>query len=146
MITTVRKSALVPYTSNEMYHLVSDIHAYPEFLPWCRDAKILTKDGPKLSARLEMSLGRLRHAFTTSNQMLEGRRIEMQLVEGPFKHLHGVWRFESLGESGCQVKLDMDFEFANKLLAMALSKPFNMITTTLVDSFCKRAKQQYGAR
>ncbi len=145
-MTTVRKTALVPYSSDEMYRLVSDIHSYPEFLPWCKGAKILSKEGSQLSARLEMSLGKLRHAFTTRNQMQDGQRIEMELVEGPFKHLNGVWRFDSLGDDGCQVKLEMDFEFASRILAMALNKPFNMITTTLVDAFCQRAVQQYGAR
>ena len=72
--------------------------------------------------------------------------IEMRLIEGPFRHLDGFWRFEPVGETACKVSLDLDFEFANKLIGMAMGPLFNQIANTLVDSFCKRAVDVFGKR
>ena len=70
----------------------------------------------------------------------------MRLVEGPFKHLEGFWRFDSLGEQACKVSLDLEFEFSNRLVGMAMGPVFSQIANTLVDAFSKRAEQVYGKR
>jgi ribosome-associated toxin RatA of RatAB toxin-antitoxin module len=73
-----------------------------------------------------------------------GKIIEVQLIDGPFKHLHGFWRFEPLGDNGCKVTLDMEYEFSSKLLGLAIGPVFTQIANTLVDAFCKRAESLYG--
>ena len=70
--------------------------------------------------------------------------IEVELVNGPFKHLHGFWRFEALSEDACKVSLDLEYEFSNKLLSMAIGPVFNQIANTMVDSFVQRAETVYG--
>ena len=70
--------------------------------------------------------------------------IEMRLEQGPFKHLQGFWRFDTLGERACKVSLDLDFEFSNKLVGMAMGPIFSQIANTLVDAFSKRAVDVYG--
>ena len=72
--------------------------------------------------------------------------IEVRLVEGPFKHLNGFWRFDPLGESGCKVSFDLEFEFASRVLSMVVGPVFSQIANSLVDSFLKRAEQVYGKR
>ncbi len=145
-MTAIHRQALVPYTNDEMYGLICDIEAYPEFLPWCEGARILEQHGNELSARLELAKGRIRQAFTTRNLMHEGHSIEMALIEGPFKHLKGRWLLEGLGDHGCEIQLQMDFEFANRLMEMTLGRVFNQIVNSLVDSFHQRAVQVYGRR
>ncbi len=143
---TINRSALVPYSPAEMYALVNEVETYPEFLPWCKSSRVLSRDEDEVRASLDLARGGFEKSFTTCNRLQKNKMIEMRLVEGPFRHLDGFWRFETLGEHACKVSLDMDFEFANKLVGMAMGPIFNQITNTLVDSFCKRAIDVYGSR
>ncbi len=143
-MTTINKSALVPYSAAQMYALVDGIDAYSEFLPWCRHSEELDRSDDEVEARLDIAHSGIRKSFTTRNRLQKDRQIEMQLVEGPFRDLHGVWRFEPLGDAGSKVMLDLEFEFSSKLLSMTFGPLFNMIASSLMDSFIQRAKQVYG--
>ena len=142
----INRSALVPYTPAEMFSLVNDIESYSQFLPWCKSSRVLSRNDDEVRASLELARGGFEKAFTTCNRLQKNKMIEMRLVEGPFRHLDGFWRFEPLGEHACKVSLDMDFEFSNKLVGLAMGPIFNQIANTLVDSFCKRAIDVYGSR
>lgn len=146
MTTSIHKSALVAYTPAEMYALVSDIEAYPEFLPWCRAARILWRGDDEVKACIDMAKGSLHKAFTTHNRHQANKMIEMRLVEGPFERLEGYWRFDLLGDKACKVSLDLEFEFANRMLSMMIGPVFSQIANTLVDAFQQRAVQVYGKR
>ena len=140
----ISKSALVPYAPEQMFKLVDDIDAYPEFLPWCGDARVLSREGDEVKASVEISHSGINKSFTTLNRLQAGKMIEMQLVDGPFKHLHGFWSFTPLGDEGCKVSLDLEYEFSSKLLGLAIGKVFGQIANALVDSFCQRAIAVYG--
>ena len=142
----IHRNALVPYTAAEMYVLVDDIDAYPEFLPWCKSATVLRRDRDEVRARIDMAKGGIHKSFTTCNRLQENKIIEMRLLEGPFSHLEGFWRFEALGENGCKVLLDLEFEFSNRILKMMVGPIFDQIANTLVDAFCERAIEVYGRR
>lgn len=136
----------MPYTAAEMYILVDDIDAYPLFLPWCKSSKVLSRDEDEVKARIEMAKSGIHKSFTTCNRLQKDKIIEMRLVEGPFRHLEGFWRFENLGEKGCKVALDLEFEFSNKILKMTVGPIFEQVANTLVDAFCERAMDVYGKR
>lgn len=140
----VRKSALVGYSAEQMYDLVADMHAYPEFLPWCESAEILSQDEDQFCGRLEVARVGIRQAFTTCNRFRRGERMELALVDGPFRKLRGVWTFRPLREDACKVQLLLDFEFSGRLIDKAFGGVFHQIANTLVDAFCKRAEQVYG--
>lgn len=127
-----------------MYALVNDIESYSQFLPWCRSSHILAQGMDELKASIEIAHGGLHKSFTTLNRLQRDKMIEMRLVEGPFRHLEGYWRFDTLGEQACKVSLDLDFEFSNRLVGMAMGPVFSQIANTLVDAFCKRARDVYG--
>jgi len=135
----------VPYSAQQMYDLVSDVEAYPRFLPWCNSARVLGTSGDRTTATIELALGGIRKSFTTRNRVVPGERIDIHLANGPFRRLEGSWRFRDLAEGGCEVSLDMDFEFASRMLSMALSRAFGQVTRTLVDAFRRRAAQIYGS-
>ena len=139
----VRTAEFIPFSARQMFELVNDIEAYPEFLPWCSDARVERRTGNGIVATVTISKGSMHHAFTTENHNREYDRIEMGFVKGPFKRFHGVWRFED-APGGCNVMLNLDFEFSSKLLATALSKVFKMITGSMVQAFRQRAQRLYG--
>ena len=145
-MATVNKSALVLYSAAEMYGLVENIEAYPQFLPWCRSAHILSRGADEVRATIEMAKSGVHKSFTTCNRMQPNKMIDIRLLEGPFKRLQGYWRFESLRAGASKVSLDMEFEFANTLLRVAVEPVFKQIANSLVDAFCKRAVDLYGQR
>jgi len=132
--------------------LVDDIESYPQFLPWCRSAAILSRDEDEVRASLELAKGAIQKSFTTLNRNQKNKMIEMRLVEGPFKQLEGFWRFNQLVNSredtqvACKVSLDLEYEFSNALLAMTVGPVFNQIANKLVDAFSQRAVTVYGKR
>lgn len=140
----INKHALVPYTATQMFMLVDDVASYPEFLPWCSGTTVLSRTEDEVRASLDISHSGLHKSFTTLNRLQSGKMIEMRLLEGPFKHLQGFWRFEALGDEGCKVSLDLEFEFANMLVGLTFGPVFGQMAGTLVDAFTKRAKQIYG--
>lgn len=142
----INRSALVPYNAAEMFSLVDDVEAYPQFMPWCKSATVLSRDDDEVRASLELVRGGFEKSFTTCNRLQKNKMIEIRLVKGPFRQLDGFWRFEPIGENACKVSLHLNFEFANKLVGMAMGPVFNQIANTLVDSFCQRAIDVYGKR
>lgn len=134
------------YSSQEMFNLVNDINAYPEFLPNCSDAKIISQQNNKMTASLEISKAGLKKWFTTENTMIDEHTVALQLVDGPFKALHGRWHFKTLDEQACKVELKLEFEFASKLIELAFGKIFNEVAKNMVNAFTKRAKEVYGSR
>ena len=145
-MTIIHRNALVPYSTSEMYGLVADVGAYPQFLPWCGASRSESFSEAEVQASIEIVHGRIRKSFTTLNRMDQDKSIEMHLLDGPFKFLEGRWHFEALGDEGSKVSLDMDFEFSNKLMKLLIGPAFTEIANTLVDAFCKRAAEVYGRR
>ncbi len=148
----VRKSVLLWYSAPEMYALVTAVEDYPQFLPWCADAKVLAETDTGMKARLTLAFGGVRHAFTTMNEHVDGRSVDLSLVDGPFSLLDGHWQFLPLGEDAaapkpaCKVEFDMRYAFANGALEAVISPVFDRIANSLVDSFVRRAEEVYGAR
>jgi ribosome-associated toxin RatA of RatAB toxin-antitoxin module len=143
-VTTIHRSALVPYSASEMFHLVDDVDSYHQFLPWCAASKVLSRDADQVRATIQVAKGAVNKSFTTVNHLQKDKMIEMRLVEGPFHHLEGFWRFEALEERGCKVSLDMDFEFSGRMMQMLVGPVFSQIAGSLVDAFVKRAEEVYG--
>ncbi len=140
----VEKSALVPFSDRQMFDLVKHVVRYPEFLPWCHAAELLSDDGHKVCGRIEVARMGIRQSFATCNGYEAPRWMNIELVEGPFKSLHGRWDFQALREDACKVMLRLEFEFSGQLIDAAFGKVFHRIANTLVESFCKRARDVYG--
>jgi len=143
-MSSISKSALVPYRAEQMYKLVDNVPDYPQFLPWCGGAEEISRNDDEVKASVLISHSGINKSFTTRNRLQKNKMIEMELVNGPFKHLHGFWRFEALSDTACKVSLDLEYEFSSKLLGLVVGPVFNQIANSMVDSFCQRADTLYG--
>jgi ribosome-associated toxin RatA of RatAB toxin-antitoxin module len=139
----VSRSALVPYSAQQMYVLVEDVESYPDFLPWCGGAVLHWRDGDVLEGSVEMHLAGLRRSFRTRNRMREYEAIDLELVEGPFSHLNGGWHFKALDHLGCKVSLAVEFEINSRATNRLLGRYFEEICNSLVDAFVRRANDIY---
>ena len=144
---TVHKSVLIWYSAEEMFALVTDVARYPEFLPWCDHAAVLDTDEKGMKAEVGIAFSGIHQTFTTYNEHVPGRQVRMALVDGPFSHLDGQWKFIPLGQPGqraCKVELELRYSFRNAALAALVGPVFDKIAGSLVDAFVKRAEQVYG--
>ena len=82
--------------------------------------------------------------FTTANIMQESKRIDLNLVDGPFKYLRGTWGFNPTKHGGSEITFDLDFEFSNPLLKVAFGGFFKSIVESMVGAFCNEANVRYG--
>jgi len=142
-MTIVNKSRTVPYTCEQMYNLVDDIENYGEFLPYFASSLVHHRNEDEVQATLNITAAGMTKSFTTRNLLQPNKMIEIRLVDGPFSHLEGFWRFDETPE-GCQISFDLEFDFAGKMFSMLLGPIFEQVTDKLVDSFCDRAKAIYG--
>ncbi|MFN4263242.1 MAG: type II toxin-antitoxin system RatA family toxin [Thioalkalivibrionaceae bacterium] len=151
MTHRVSRSAVVPHSVEQMFDLVNDVESYPEFLPGCRAAQVVERREGAIKASIALSRGGLQKTFTTWNELDRPHRITMRLVDGPFKRLDGVWRFEADPRAPdeaprTRISLDLEFEFASKLVALAIGPVFHQIANSLVGAFERRAAERLTVR
>lgn len=142
-MTIVKKSRVVPFTCEQMYGLVNDVEHYAEFLPYCAQSLVHHRDEDEVQATLVIAAAGMSKSFTTRNRLQMNKMIEIRLVDGPFSHLEGFWRFDEVPD-GCKVSFDLEFEFAGRMFSMLLGPVFEQVTDKMVDAFCDRAEALYG--
>ena len=140
----IEKSIIVPYSSEQMYSLVTDVTSYPKFVSLCSNGVIEEFHEDGYTATLEFEVNRIRKSFTTKNTVVPFSKISMALKSGPFKKLSGSWQFTALGEAGCKVEFNLDYEISSKMAAVAFKPVFDTISKTMVSTFYKEARRRYG--
>jgi|SRR6266850_227031 len=141
----ITRSAIVEHSAGELYALVEAIEAYPGFLPWCLEARVLERDSSFTKATITAGMGGVRQSFTTRNENRPGKAIDMRLLEGPFRQFAAAWRFSPLAAQACRIEFDLQYEFSSRALARLLEPLFNRIADSMVDAFARRADEVYGS-
>ena len=141
---TVKKSVLLWYSPQEMYLLVTAIDQYPQFLPWCDQARIVAADDLGVMAEVGISFSGIRQTFTTRNTHTPDQRVAMSLVKGPFSSLDGEWIFLPLAQDACKVLFTLKYAFSSRTLEALVGPIFNRIASSFIDSFTQRAQSVYG--
>ena len=85
----------------------------------------------------------IRQRFSTDNRKSFPDRIDIELVDGPFRRLDGSWIFLPLGALGCKVQFQLRYEFSSRMLEKLVGPVFEHIATTFVDAFVERAAVVY---
>src|SRR5690606_21261186 len=106
MTTHIQRSALLPYPAQALYDLVNDVASYPEFLPWCSASEVLESSEAQMRASLTVAKGGISQRFITRNQLVPGESIVMELEQGPFRQLHGIWHFKALTDKAVYALAD----------------------------------------
>ncbi len=125
-----------------MFHLVNEVEAYPRYFAWCEAAAVFERGDDTMVARLDLKIAGLRLHFTTRNHWVEPTRLDLSLVDGPFKRFAGHWTFHSLDEEACKVGLNLEFEVAGAIIGKALAIGFQGMADRMVDDFCRIAKAE----
>ncbi|SFQ09274.1 Ribosome association toxin PasT (RatA) of the RatAB toxin-antitoxin module [Nitrosomonas cryotolerans] len=140
----IKKSVLVEYSASQMFALVDAVEDYPEFLPWCGGASVEPQNEKITHATVKINYLHVKHSFTTENTRHPPELIEMTLLDGPFQHLDGHWRFIPLSDDACKIEFRLHYTFSHALLEKLVGPVFYMIANSFVEAFIERAGTVYG--
>ncbi len=148
VMPTHAEKRTLPYTSAQMFALIADVTAYPEFLPWCSAARITQRvhhpDREVIDADLVISFKVFREKFTSRVTLHEAeQKIDVEYLDGPFKYLNNHWTFVDRPD-GCEVDFFVDFEFKSKILQSLIGVVFGEAMQRIVGAFEARAKALYS--
>ena len=97
----------------------------------------------QITAKLKLRKAGIEETFATRNRVVSEKLIEMELVEGPFTKLSGKWQFEPIGEVGCRVLFNLDFQMSSQLLGALSEKLFTSVANTMVAAISQEAHQRF---
>ena len=140
----IQRSALVPYSAEQMFDIVNNVARYQEFLPWCESSEILSDSDSEMIASVDLKAKGMRQSFTTRNTLDRPNSIKMSRESGILTSLQGEWQFKALGEDGCKISLDLSFDMPRSLSLVGGTKLFDQAADKMVEVFCARADQLYG--
>ena len=130
-------------SKENLIKMVLDIEKYPEFVPWCLNAKIYSKNDKinKIEITAELTIGKSFFKETFRSIVIFNKltdSIHVTNLGGPLKHLENKWFFKKKGENS-EVDFHIDFELKNKILNLLMSKSFDIGLKKIADAFEKRA-------
>ncbi|WP_293369864.1 SRPBCC family protein [Phenylobacterium sp.] len=141
----------LPYAPDQLFSLVGDVMAYPEFVPWITamriwNARDLGEGVETVDAEAGVGFSFLKERFSTRvRRDAASRQIDVTLLSGPFKRLANRWRFFEDADGQTRVEFDIDFQFKSRLLEALLSANFAHAVDRLMTCFEDRATVLYGA-
>src|SRR5690606_28718298 len=141
---TIHRSCRVPHTAAQMFDLVNDIEAYPEFLHWVRAARVDERGDDYMKATMDVGISGIHKSFTTLNTFERPRRLNIELVSGPFRHLDGLWEFEEVGDDESEVSVTLTLVVVASPLSMVFSMVFEELVRAQVSAFVHWAEAVYG--
>ena len=144
-------SKFLPYAPAQLFNLVGDVMAYPDFVPWITsmrtwNARTLEEGAEAVDAEAGIGFSFLKERFSTRvRRDADAGQIDVTLLSGPFRRLANRWQFFE-SEGGTRVEFDIDFQFKSRLLEALLSANFAHAVDRLMTCFEGRAEALYGER
>ena len=142
----ISKTAFVLKKREEVFKLVDQVENYPGFLSWCDSSEILDKNEIITIAKININFKGLKQNFTTKNVKYYPHKMDIKLIDGPFKKLDGFWEFVKIDDNSCKINFKLEYEYKNFFLEKLISPIFNIIANTLIDNFIKKAEETKYAR
>jgi coenzyme Q-binding protein COQ10 len=135
---THAEKKVLPYTSEQLFDVVADVRRYPEFLPWCVGARILSRSETEIVADLTIGFKLFRETFRSQVTLERPHHVHVRYLNGPFRYLNNHWRFNPVA-NGTEVDFFVDFEFKSRLLQAVIGTVFNEAVRLMVRAFERRA-------
>ena len=133
------------HPAEQLFDLVADMEKYPEFLPWCVDARIRRREGSLIVADLVIGYRVFRERFTSTVVLNRPDRIDVTYAEGPFRYLNNHWIFVPEGSDSCTIDFFVDFEFHSRVLQVVAERVFGEAVKLMVHAFERRADELFGS-
>ena len=139
---------LIECKKEQLIDLVLDIEKYPQFVPFCLDARVHERNQKDNSiliiADLTIGKGPLKDTYKSDVKFnKKNNSIKVINIGGPLKHLENNWKFED-NPNGTEIFFDIDFEIENKFLSIVMNKSFQFGLNKIADAFQKRAEELFN--
>lgn len=151
-MTSVQRSKLVGYPWSDLFNLVLDVRSYPEFVPHCREVRLLSRrmEEPGITIIVSrMTVGYSAFEVSYANRTTgdaTGRKISVEALDGPLRYLSAVWSFEPRDEDHTLLHFLVNYEFSNPVLAAVASRVFGAMFGEILNAFERRAAQLFPDR
>jgi coenzyme Q-binding protein COQ10 len=147
----ITETKIMPFTANQIYDLVVDIENYPNFLPWCKNAKIIKEISKNnIHAELLINFKNIYEKYTSDvyfNKINENQyNIEAIAIKGPFKRLVNKWQIVLIDQKKSKVDFYLEFEFNSIILTKMLGTIFSSATHKMINAFENRANELYNPK
>jgi coenzyme Q-binding protein COQ10 len=139
-----KETRILPYKPDQLFDLVADVGRYPEFLPWCKGARVLARSETSITADLIIGYKMFQEKFTSVVALDRPRAISVRYMSGPLSHLSNQWEFSPDRQGGCKLSFYVDFDFRSSLLKSAMEMFFDKALRKMVAAFEERARELYG--
>jgi coenzyme Q-binding protein COQ10 len=140
------ETRILPYSAEQLFDLVMDIEKYPEFLPWCLGARVNARTQETVDADVIIGYKMFRETFSSRVHAARSKRIEVEYMQGPMRHLHNRWVFKEKKPGQCQVEFYVDFSMKTRFFGTLIDQFFHHVLVRMVDAFEARAAQLYGRK
>ena len=141
----IKKSEEINVSHDLIFALINNVEDYHKFLPWCSDSKIISDTNNKMAAEIEISKNFVNWKFSTENTYSLNKRIDIKLIDGPFNHLEGYWKFKKLDNYNTTVELYLEYKFDSRMIELSIKPIFSKIMSSILDSFISEAFKRKGA-
>ena len=135
---THAEKKILRQSPDQIFQIVADVHRYPEFLPWCTAARVISRDETKLVADLTIGFKMFRETFRSEVTLERPGMVQVTYLDGPFRYLNNTWRLTPV-PAGTEVDFFVDFEFRSRLLQAVIGTVFNEAVRLMVRAFERRA-------
>jgi coenzyme Q-binding protein COQ10 len=134
----------------DLFDLVLDVESYPQFVPHCSDVRLLERRTQPPSrtvivSRMTVGFSVLRVGYankTTADK--ETRRVDVTAIDGPFRYLNAIWRFEPEADRRCLVTFSVEYQFSSRVMEAVASRVFSGIFEEILGAFEHRADELFG--
>lgn len=134
----------MPHVPRAMFDLVSDLEAYPRFIPNCKAMQLRPQADGSLLAKMTVSFGPITQSYTSKvTADPQAMTITAVAVDGPFSYLDSKWTFTPEGQ-GTRVRFDIDFKISNPLIAAVAEPAFASKQDEIIDAFGDEADRRFG--
>jgi coenzyme Q-binding protein COQ10 len=139
-----RETRTLAWTPEQLFDLVADVGAYPQFLPWVAATRIRESSETLLVADMSVGFRAIRETFTSRVTLDRPNLIHVDYVSGPLRHLKNDWRFSGLPDGATRIDFAVDFAFRSRLFERLAGTVFHEAFRRMVASFEARAEALYG--
>ena len=145
MATVVREHLRLYHTADELFNLVLDVRAYPQFINQITALRVLRESENDLTAEARVRYKFVAEKFTTRVQSCpDTRRIDVSFISGPFRTLNNSWQFLPLSDGSCLVDFFIEAEFKIGMLQMLLEANKARAGQVLINRFSAEAARRYA--
>jgi coenzyme Q-binding protein COQ10 len=140
----------VAFTARQMYDLVADVEAYPQFLPLCDALAVKSRTpqdagGEVLVCNMDVGYGPIRERFTSRVTLApSAQQINSTYVDGPFRRMDNRWQFLDTAPGRSDVVFFIDYEFKSMMLQLLMGSMFDVAFRRFTAAFEERASKVYG--